>query len=247
MTMSVDQVDGQMWPTAALWDAGIRLGHRLTLPPLPLRPAAPGMRLTGPVRRIRHTEGVASILAGLDEAREGDVLFIDNEARTDEACVGDLVAIEARLAGMAGLVVWGCHRDTDELAVIRLPVFSLGPCPSSPAPRPLPEADDGTDADADADADAGTDAASEPPFPFETGDVAVGDSDGLVLVPAKVHAEVVEVARSIVAAEQRQAEKALGGVGLREQLRWAEFRERRREDPSYTFRAHMARVGGALE
>ncbi|MEW2631931.1 RraA family protein [Streptomyces sp. NPDC048389] len=227
--MGVDPADGQMWPTAALWDAGIRLGHRLTVPPLPLRPAAPGMRLAGPLRRIRHTEGVASVLEGLDGARKGDVLFIDNEGRTDEACVGDLVAIEARLAGMAGLVVWGCHRDTDELAVIRLPVFSLGPCPSSPTLRP-----DG-------------DGAAEQAFPVETGDVAVGDSDGLVIVPAGIHSEVVDVARAIVVAEQRQAEKALRGVSLREQLAWAEFQDHRREDPSYTFRMHMARVGGALE
>ncbi|GGZ57085.1 demethylmenaquinone methyltransferase [Streptomyces inusitatus] len=227
--MSADPAGGQIWPTAALWDAGIRLGHRLVLPPLPLRPAASGMRLTGPLLRIRHTEGVASILEGLDEAREGDVLFIDNEGRTDEACVGDLVAIEARLAGMAGLVVWGCHRDTDELAVIGLPVFSLGPCPSSPTPRPVGGVDAGR------------------PFPFESGDVAVGDSDGLVVVPAGMHSEVVDVARAIVKAEQLQAEKALGGVSLREQLRWAEFKKHRREDPSYTFRAHLSRVGGALE
>ncbi|MEV6332399.1 RraA family protein [Streptomyces sp. NPDC051909] len=227
--MSADRADGQMWPTAALWDAGIRLGHRLSLPPLPLRPAAPGMRLAGPLRRIHHTEGVASILEGLDEAREGDVLFIDNDGRTDEACVGDLVAIEARLAGVAGLVVWGCHRDTDELAVIRLPVFSLGPCPSSPTLRP------------------DTAAAGEQPFTFEAGDIAVGDSDGLVLVPARIHPEVVDVARAIAQAEQRQAEEALRGVSLREQLRWAEFKRRRREDPSYTFRAHIAPLSGALE
>ncbi|UYQ62883.1 RraA family protein [Streptomyces peucetius] len=227
--MDADPAEAHMWPTAALWDAGLRLGHRLALPPLPLRPAAVGMRLAGPLRRIHHTEGVASILDGLDEAREGDVLFIDNGGRTDEACVGDLVAIEARLAGVAGLVVWGCHRDTDELAVIRLPVFSLGPCPSSPTLRQ------------------DTDAVVEQPFPFEAGDIAVGDFDGLVLVPAGIHPEVVDVARAIVEAEQRQAEKALRGVSLREQLRWAEFKERRREDPSYTFRMHMARVGGALE
>ncbi|MFH9404460.1 RraA family protein [Streptomyces sp. NPDC017638] len=227
--MNADPADGQVWPTAALWDAGIRLGQRLTLPPLPLRPAAPGMRLAGPLRRIRHTEGVASIFQGLDEAREGDVLFIDNGGRTDEACMGDLVAIEARLAGMAGLVVWGCHRDTDELALIRLPVFSLGPCPSSPTLRP----------------DTGD--TTGQPFPFEPGDVAVGDSDGLIVIPAKTYSEVVDVARTIVAAEQRQAEKALHGVSLREQLRWAEFTERRQRDPSYTFRTHMARLGGALE
>lgn len=227
--MDVERTEGQMWPTAALWDAGVRLGHRLGLPPLPLRPAAPGMRLAGPLRRIHHTEGVASIFEGLDSAREGDVLLIDNEGRDDEACVGDLVAIEARLAGVKGLVVWGCHRDTDELAVIGLPVFSLGPCPSSPTLRPAPEG------------------AGAHSFEVGTGDVAVGDADGLVIVPAALHAEVVEVARAIVRAEHRQADRALNGVSLREQLRWEEFRERRREDPSYTFRAHLSRTNGALE
>ncbi|MFJ3439221.1 RraA family protein [Streptomyces cyaneofuscatus] len=229
LDLSVDPADGQTWPTAALWDAAMRLGQRLTLPPLPLRPAVAGMRLAGPLRRICHTEGVASILQGLDEAREGDVLLIDNRGRTDEACVGDLVAIEARLAGVTGLVVWGCHRDTDDLAVIRLPVFSLGPCPSSPLPHPE------------------TDDAAGQPFPFQPGDVAVGDCDGLVIIPAEGQSEIVDTARAIVSAEQQQAEQALRGVTLREQLRWAEFKERRREDPSYTFRLHMARVGGALE
>ena len=41
--------------------------------------------------------------------------------------------------------------------------------------------------------------------------------------------------------------KIRAALAFDEQLRWAEFKERRREDPSYTFRMHMARVGGALE
>ncbi|MEJ8652543.1 MULTISPECIES: RraA family protein [Streptomyces] len=227
--MTVKRHQDEVWPTAALWDAGIRLGHRLRLPPRPLLPAAPGMRLTGPLRPIRHTEGVVSILEGLDSAHEGDVLLIDNDGRMDEACVGDLVAIEARLAGIAGLVVWGCHRDTDELAVIGLPVFSLGPCPASPTLRPVP--------------------GGQGPGAFEVraGDVAGGDSDGLVIVPADVHKEVVDVAQAIVQAEQRQADRVLGGVSLREQLHWEQFRERRRAEPSYTFRDHLSQVSGALE
>lgn len=221
----------RVWPTAALWDAGIRLGYRLRLPPEPLQPAVPGMRLAGPLRPICHADGVASIFEGLDTVHRGDVLLIDNDGRTDEACVGDLVAIEARLAGVAGLVVWGCHRDTDELAVIGLPVFSLGPCPASPAPRPVPGGN------------------REAAGAFETwaGDVAVGDCDGLVVVPSTMYQEVVDVAQTIVQAEQHQADAALNGVSLREQLRWQEFRERRRADPSYTFRVHLSQVDGALE
>ncbi|MGW1075138.1 RraA family protein [Streptomyces sp. NPDC002537] len=219
----------QEWPTAALSDAAARLDVRLGLPPRPLVPAVPGMRCSGPLRRVPHTDGVASIFEALDRTVAGEVLLIDNGGRTDEACVGDLVAIEARLAGAAGLVLWGCHRDTDELAAIGLPVFSLGPCPASP--RPHPEG-------FGADAFTGTGA---------DGDSVVADSDGVLIVPAAVREDVLAVAEKIVRAERIQADMALGGVGLREQLQWESFLDRRRTDPGYTFRSHLARVNGALE
>ena len=60
------------------------------------------------------------------------VLVVDNSGRPDEACVGDLVALEASRAGLSGIVIWGLHRDTSELHIIRLPVFSLGVVPAGP-------------------------------------------------------------------------------------------------------------------
>ena len=244
-SMTGNHTTGRVWPTAALWDAGLRLGHTLTLPPLPLRPAAPGMRLSGPVRTVPHTHGVASILEALDAAAPGDVLLIDNQGRTDEACVGDLVAIEARLAKIAGILVWGCHRDSDDLAVIGLPVFSLGPCPASPTPRPAP-----TPTHQGAGASGGTGAgarAGGEAFKATDGDIAVADSDGLVIIPAAAHHDILDTARTIVQAEQHQANQALGGISLREQLRWHDYQEQRRTDPTYTFRTHLTRINGALE
>ncbi|MEU5190016.1 RraA family protein [Streptomyces klenkii] len=217
-------------PTTALWDAGVRLGAGVELPPLPLAPAAAGMRCAGPLRRVQHTEGVVSIFAGMDAAAPGDILLIDNSGRTDEACVGDLVAIEALQAGIAGIVVWGCHRDSDELAAIGLPVFSLGPCPASPRlgpGRPAPPA--------------------LPRIAGRDGDGVAADSDGVLFLPAAARDGVSALAARIVRAERSQAELALQGISLREQLRWDRFLERRRTDPGYAFRSHLAQVDGALE
>jgi len=54
------------------------------------------------------------------------MLVVDNGGLLDEACVGDLVALEAHAAGMEGMVIWGLHRDTADIRAIGLPVFSLG-------------------------------------------------------------------------------------------------------------------------
>ncbi|MFF3418808.1 RraA family protein [Streptomyces sp. NPDC002698] len=220
---------GPPWPTAAVWDAGVRLGVHLELPPCALLPVREGMRLAGPVRRIEHDEGVASILEGICGAVPGEVLLICNAGLADEACVGDLVALEAQAAGIAGLVVWGCHRDTAQLARIGLPVFSQGPCPASPRPR------------------AGRENLTAAKMPGQDGDWVVADADGTVVVPAGARERVLATAEGIVRAERRQAELVLDGVSVRRQLDWDAYVERHRRDPHYTFREHLAAVEGALE
>ena len=80
----------------------------------------------------RHVGSVDILLEALETAAPGDVLVVDKGGQLDEACVGDLVVLEAQAAGLEGIVIWGLHRDTADIRTIGFPVFSLGAIPTGP-------------------------------------------------------------------------------------------------------------------
>jgi 4-hydroxy-4-methyl-2-oxoglutarate aldolase len=71
-----------------------------------MTPLLAGTPFSGGARPITHSGSVDVFLDAVDDAPAGSVLVIDNSGRDDEACVGDLIVLEARLARLAGLVVW---------------------------------------------------------------------------------------------------------------------------------------------
>jgi 4-hydroxy-4-methyl-2-oxoglutarate aldolase len=218
--------------TAHLADGCLRVGVQLRC--VALTPVSPGMRVAGPARVVRHYGSVDIFLETIEAAAPGDVMVIDNAGRRDESCVGDLIAIEAKQAGLAGIVIWGCHRDTAEIRNLGLPLFSLGAVAAGPVR--LDPRDD---------------------FPFGSGsiagiavadsDVVIADDDGVLFVPGASLKAVAQAARGIRETEIRQASRVQTGTSLRSQLRFAEFLERRRDNPAFTFRDHLASIGGAIE
>jgi regulator of RNase E activity RraA len=171
-------------------------------------------------------------LEAFETAAPGDVLVVDNGGRLDESCVGDLVVLEAQAAGLAGIVVWGLHRDTADIQSIGLPVFSLGSVPTGPLSL--------TDRPEDA-----LSTASVGVWSVSRDDVVFGDSDGVLLVPGACADEVVLLAERIRDTEQGQAESIRGGRSLRSQLQFSAYLAGR--GGGVTFREHLRRVGGAVE
>ncbi len=220
--------------TPHIADACVRTGVEVRCAPCDLRALSPSDWVAGRVRPARHYGSVDIFLEALENASPGEVLVIDNSGRRDEACVGDLIALETKLAGLAGMVIWGLHRDTHELLEIGLPVFSLGGCPTGPLRL------DPREAGALVSARVGS-------WTVETGDVAMGDVNGVLFLPMARAEEIAQTARSIRDTERAQAGKMRHGTSLRAQLRFSDFLAWRSSNPAATLREHLRRIGGAIE
>jgi 4-hydroxy-4-methyl-2-oxoglutarate aldolase len=109
-----------------------------------------------------------AILAALSLAQPGDVLVIQADGFGRTAVVGDNVALMARNAGVAALVIDGMARDLDGILAAGLPVHCRGITPNScvkngPGRVGFPIVAGGV--------------------AVQPGDVVIGDRDGVVVLP----------------------------------------------------------------
>ena len=220
--------------TAHLADACLRAQVPVRCAPALVQAVVSASRLAGRVLPARHVGSVDIFLEAIEEAAAGDVLVVDNGGRLDEACVGDLVALEAQAAGLEGLVIWGLHRDTADIRAIGLPVFSLGAIPTGPQRL-------------DARPEDALEVATVGDWTVGRDDLVLGDDDGVLFVPAADAVDILTLAEKIRDTERGQAERMRAGVSLRRQVQFDSYLAQRKQTPSLTFRDHLRAVGGAIE
>lgn len=84
----------------------------------------------GPAFTVRLTPGfLVDCLVIFEHARKGDVIVIDAFGETETSIWGGLMSGLARNAGIAGAVVDGSVRDTDEARMLGFPIVSRSVSP----------------------------------------------------------------------------------------------------------------------
>lgn len=216
--------------TPLVADAVIRLGLPAKIAPSGIRPLVVGWKIAGPASPVVLYGHADHVLECIYRSAEGDVVVLDNKGRSDQACFGDLAAYEARSQGLAGVVIWGRHRDSAELEEIGVPVFSYGTYPLGMQRTFAPVGD---------------------PFAccqfgeasVERGELVFADDDGVLFVPEEHIETVMSTAEEIRATEQAQVERIRAGTTLREQLQFDRYLREKKDNPTLTLGQYMKKMG----
>jgi 4-hydroxy-4-methyl-2-oxoglutarate aldolase len=140
------------------------------------------------------------------EAEAGDVIVCTNESYTGTAVIGDLAAGILRNKGVAAFVTDSLARDRAGIVATGLPLFAAGISPNSPAST-------------------GPGQVGAPimlgGIAVASGDIVVGDADGVVVVPLAQAQAVLARLRAVQAAEE--AAEAAVKAGATSMPSWHEI------------------------
>jgi 4-hydroxy-4-methyl-2-oxoglutarate aldolase len=175
---------------------------------IPLTQVVPGSRVAGPARTALCPPGDNTMVHALvAHANPGDILVLTSIEPTPVALLGELVATQAQVRGVAGILVDGAVRDVDELAAIGLPIWTRlvsaqGATKGEVGRMDVPVVIGGTD--------------------IRPGDLVVMDCDGAMALPSERVDEVLPLALERVEQELAMRQRYAAGElsydlqGLRE-------------------------------
>lgn len=187
------------FPTGFLVDAMYGSGAL----PFSIKALSPGVlpqKFCGPALTVDPGPAdVLTLVASLAEVEQGDVLVCATGGWTGCAAVGDRVLGMARNGGVCAFVTDGLVRDVDGIEQVGLPVYCAGVSPNSPY-----NSGPGT---IGAPVNIGD-------RMIGTGDLLVGDRDGVVVVPYAMIDTVIERATHIAEIETELDAKVAQGQSV---------------------------------
>lgn len=164
-----------------------------------------GQKTLGPAYTVKYEpvdENGGTVGDFLDDVPNGNVVVIDNDARTDCTVWGGIMSRVAGRLGVAGTVINGACRDTEEAAAVGYPLWSVVRYMRTGKDRVRVRA-----------VQEPLEIAGVSIYP---GDIVVGDDDGIVIVPRTRWKEVLDRAVLIEEVEDRVVATVLAGSSLRD-------------------------------
>ncbi|WP_248321519.1 RraA family protein [Caballeronia sp. Sq4a] len=179
----IDRVSPELVQAAAKFQAAILAdvaGRRGTVHGR-VKPLSPKMKVAGPAITVEVRQGDnLAIHAALAVAKPGDVIVVDGKGDVSCALLGEIMATQAKVSGIAGIVIDAAVRDAHELANGDYPIFSAGLNPCGPTKSVAGLVNHPISAGGTA---------------VNPGDLVVGDADGVVVIPRADVARIVELAQ----------------------------------------------------
>ncbi len=131
----------------------------------------------------------------IDKAEEGDIIVIDSGG-VGPAVWGELATHSAIQKKLAGVVVNGAIRDTDEIRKLKFPAYAKLVMPNAGEPKGFGEIGKPVNISG---------------ITINNGDWIMGDSDGLIIIPKREAREMVNHAMDWLERENRIREEITGG------------------------------------
>ena len=147
-----------------------------------IKPLDPSLSLAGRALTVLTRPGDNRALhLALLEAQSGDVLVIDAWGWKEAGVWGDVLTAAAQQIGLAGVVINGAARDAATIKKLKFPVFA-----KALSIKGTTKLDDGVIGEA----------VTIDGVNIRTGDLIVGDVDGVVAVPQDSVAKTLEAAQA---------------------------------------------------
>ncbi len=167
-----------------------------------ISPLDSSMRIVAQARTVNAMAADNSALhAAIGVCEPGDVLVCNAQGYTNNAIFGGLMTRAACDAGVAGLIVDGSVRDSEEIVEAGFACFSRGVVPRGPHK--------GFGGVIDGPVACGGVSVSP-------GDLIIGDADGVTVVPFAIVEKTLEAAKAILAKEERALASLAEGGSLAE-------------------------------
>lgn len=177
-----------------------------------VKPLQPGMCMAGPAYTLRYIPAREDLdsaevdnltdpqRVGIEELSEGEVFVIDARGVTSAGTMGNILATRIHVRGGVGIVTDGAYRDSPAISEIGIPAYAVAMNAHSnktvhhPSEIQVPIACGGVAV-----------------FP---GDIIVGDSEGVVVIPPHLAETVAESANVMEDREDFIVERIRSGASI---------------------------------